>query len=119
MLTLHLSQSADAAGAHRVEATLSGGGWTERAVSRFRFEVSAADRERVRWYLEDFLEYPVEPAPSIAARVEADLAELGGRLFTAVFGGGDGVRLWARLQGRLTQARVEIASEVADAAALP
>ena len=29
------------------------------------------DRERVRWYLEDFLEYPVDPAPAIAAGVEA------------------------------------------------
>jgi tetratricopeptide (TPR) repeat protein len=119
MLTLHVSQSANGDGSHRVEATLSGAGVAQRVVSRVEFEVSAADRERVRWYLEDFLEYPVEPAPRIAAGVELRLAELGGRLFSKVFGTGDGVRLWARLQDRLSQTRVEIASEVADATALP
>jgi tetratricopeptide (TPR) repeat protein len=119
MLTLHLSQSVLGDGSHRVEATLTGAGVTQRAVARVGFVVSAADRERVRWYLEDFLEYPVEPAPTIAAGVEGRLAELGEQLFSAVFGGGDGVRLWARLQDRLGETRVEIASEVADATAVP
>src|SRR5881394_1119043 len=107
MLTLHVSQSANGDGPHRVEATLSGGRVTERAVSTVNFDVSAADRERVRWYLEDFLEYPVEPAPTIAKGVEARLAEPGGRLFSEVFGSGDGVRLWARLQEQLSETRVE------------
>src|SRR4051794_23194814 len=119
MLTLHLSQSANADGSHRVEATLTGGQVVQRAVSRVDYEVSAEDRERVRWYLEDFLEYPVEPAPKIAAGVESRLAELGERLFSQMFGIGDGVRLWARLQEQLADTRVEIASDVADATALP
>jgi tetratricopeptide (TPR) repeat protein len=119
MLTLHLSQTASGDGSHRVEAALTGDRVEQRAVARVDFTVSDTDREGVRWYLEDFLEYPVEPAPTIAAGVEGRLAELGGQLFTEVFGSGDGLRLWARLQDRLSQTRVEIASEVADATALP
>ena len=119
MLTLQLSQSANADGSHRVQATLTGGGISAQAVSRVGFAMTAEDRERVRWYLEDFLEYPVQPAPTIAAGVERRLAELGERLFAEVFDGQDGQRLWGRLQERLAETRVEIASEVEDATALP
>jgi tetratricopeptide (TPR) repeat protein len=119
MLTLQVSQSANADGSHRVQATLTGGRVSEQAVSRVEFAVSAADRERVRWYLEDFLEYPVDPAPAVAVQVERRLAELGERLFCEVFDSRDGQRLWGRLQDRLAETRVEIATEVEDATALP
>ncbi|MET8150980.1 CHAT domain-containing protein [Actinoplanes sp. NPDC049668] len=102
-----------------MQATLTGGRVNEQAVSRVEFVVSAAARERMRWYLEDFLEYPVQPAPTIAAGVEKQLAELGEQLFSEVFDGRDGQRLWGRLQDRLAETRVEIASEVEDATALP
>ncbi|MEU7906604.1 CHAT domain-containing protein [Actinoplanes sp. NPDC049118] len=102
-----------------MQATLTGGRVSEQAVSRVEFTMSAADRERVRWYLEDFLEYPVQPAPTIAAGVEKRLAELGEQLFSEVFDGRDGQRLWGRLQDRLAETRVEIASDVEDATALP
>jgi tetratricopeptide (TPR) repeat protein len=120
VVTLRLGQSAAGDGTHRVEAELSGDGIPrQRAVANLRFAVPRQDAERIRWYLEDFLEFPLDPNPAIAEGVEQRLAEIGEQLFTAVFGAGDAARLWARLQGRLTEARVEIATEVADAAALP
>jgi tetratricopeptide (TPR) repeat protein len=119
VLTLQISQSAIGAGVHRIEARLTGTGAPQLAVSEFPFVVSAEDRERVRWYLEDFLEYPLDPSPQVAEGVEARLAALGRELFDGVFASVDGQRLWARLQDRLPETRVEVASEVGDATALP
>src|SRR5262245_23037816 len=73
----------------------------------------------MRWYLEDYLEYPLDPAPGIARDVEQRLAELGRDLFSAVFGSAGGQRLWARIQDELPDLRIEISTEVADATALP
>ena len=44
---------------HRVEIAFEGGGgaWVS-AVSRFAFAVSEQDQEDLRWYLEDYLQYP-------------------------------------------------------------
>jgi hypothetical protein len=39
------------------------------------------DQEDIRWYLEDYLQYPLEPAPKIAARIESRMAEPGAELF--------------------------------------
>lgn len=65
------------------------------AESRFAFDLTAQDEEDLRWYLEDFLQYPQEPAPTIAKRVEGRMSELGKELFQKVFeedrtGGGRG-----------------------------
>src|SRR5439155_25153944 len=120
VLTLQVSQSSLADGRHRVLLRLNGGSPVpEEAVSEFRLDIGDADREQLRWYLEDFLEYPLDPAPTIAAGVEARLAELGTRLFEAVFAGRDAQDLWATLRRNLPVTRVEIASEVAEAATLP
>jgi hypothetical protein len=51
------------------------------AESRFSFVVPDQQREDIRWYLEDFLQYPLDPAPKIAARIEKDMADLGRRLW--------------------------------------
>jgi tetratricopeptide (TPR) repeat protein len=119
-LTLHLNQSVMPDGRHRVEVSLVEEGEAPRkAVTTFEYAMSDADRERVRWYLEDYLEYPLEPAPTIAAGIEAQMAELGGELFSAIFSGRDGTDLWAAVRARLARTRVEIETGIADAAALP
>ena len=105
---------------HAVELQLAGPGPLQSASVRFEFELSARDREDLRWYLEDYLQYPVDPAPEIARGVEARLAALGAELFQQVFRTSDDAReLWFALKGSLSDARVEVATGVDGAAGIP
>jgi tetratricopeptide (TPR) repeat protein len=120
MLTLRLTQVAEGTDQHRVELALEGDGPRQTAISRFKFAVSEQDREDVRWYLEDFLQYPLDPAPKIAARIEERMAELGRELFQGVFQSNEDARdLWAALRPKLNDARVEIVTGVEEATTLP
>jgi hypothetical protein len=82
--TLRLTQGIEGDG-HWVEVALEGDGTRQVAVARFTWELRAQDREDIRWYLEDYLLYPIEPAPMVAARVERRITELGRELFGKVF----------------------------------
>ena len=64
--------------------------------------------DRVRWYLEDYAEFPADPAPAIAREAEAELARDGTGLFTAVFSSADAVGVWERARDQLGRARVEV-----------
>ena len=91
-----------------------------RAHAAFDFALTPQDHEDLRWYLEDFLQHPFEPAPTIAAQIEARMAEIGGELFDRVFGSSEqGRRLWARVAERLSDLRVEVVAGVRDAQAVP
>ena len=110
MVTLRLKHWSDR-GPHLVEVTLEGLGAPRTATTQFAFDLTAQDREDMRWYLEDYLLYPVAPTPEIAHRVEDRLNELGGELFTAVFRSDPETReLWDALAGSLPDVRVEIAA---------
>src|SRR5215831_5282259 len=119
VIVLRINQSALDAGVHRVTTRLQVYRRPAKAVSDFAFRLSAADREDVRWYLEDYLQYPQEAAPQVAARVERRLAELGAELFERVFGHDEAKGIWRSVRSRLAQVRVEISSDVAGAAILP
>jgi tetratricopeptide (TPR) repeat protein len=67
--------------------------------------------ERVRWYLEDYAEFPVDPAPVIAQAAETQLAQAGTELFRAVFADMDAVGIWERARDRLGQVRVEVEAD--------
>jgi tetratricopeptide (TPR) repeat protein len=102
-----------------VGARLEGAGAPQAAEVRVGEVLSARDREDVRWYLEDYLQYPVDPAPEIAGRVEGRLAELGAGLFREVFEGDrDAIRLWDAVAGDLAGTRVEVDGGV-EAGAVP
>jgi hypothetical protein len=107
-------------GEHHVQLDLSGDGLAESAFAQFFFAVADQDREDLRWYLEDYPQYPIDPAPQIAQRVEQRMRTLGGELFTQLF---DSIpaatRLWARLEPELPGMRVEVASEVDADVVLP
>ena len=119
MATLRLTYRPEAA-RRLVEVTLNGLGAPRTAMARFAFDLTAQDREDLRWYLEDYLQYPVDPAPGIARRVEDRLAVLGRELFTAVFEASrDTKSLWDAVAGSLADVRVEVASGVEGAAAVP
>ncbi len=120
MLQLRLTQHAAGEGRHRVEIALEGDGARRTAESIFPFLLSSQDEEDLRWYLEDYLQYPQEPAPAIARRIEGRLAEVGTELFRAVFQASDDARdLWAGMRNRLSETRVEIVTGVAEASAIP
>ena len=107
MPTLRITQS----GAN-VEAAFEGDGLPRQTVTRpFSFGLSAQDAEDIRWYLEDYLVYPLDPAPRIAARIERRLRDVGIELFRAILEGSD---VWASARHRLEETRVEVESDVQD-----
>ena len=103
-----------------VELGLEGAGRGAVAEAEVGFGLSAQDREDVRWYLEDYLQYPVAPAPQIAGRVQARLAELGADLFRQVFEANrDTIRLWDAVAGSLPTTRVEVDAGIEGGSAVP
>jgi hypothetical protein len=53
-----------------VEAVFEGDGPRLIARRTFSFALSPQEAEDVRWYLEDYRIYPVDPASKIAKRIE-------------------------------------------------
>lgn len=121
MLILRLTQSSEGPDRYRIEIALEGGGRARQtAVSTFSFALAPRGREDVRWYLEDFLDYPFDPNPAIAARIERRMRAIGVELFDAIFQSNAGPRdLWATLRGSLNDTRVEIVAGVREATTLP
>src|ERR1017187_2742716 len=116
MSLLRLRQFAEGEGRYRVMAEFENGGVRRSAESRFELQFTAQDQEDIRWYLEDFLQYPMDPAPAIAARIEGRMAEIGVELFTKVLGNAP---VWHEVRHDLSGTRVEIETTVKDATALP
>jgi CHAT domain len=121
MLTLRLTQYADnQPDCYRVEVALEGDGPRQTATVRFQFALTQQEQENIRWYLEDYLQYLSDPAPQIAAKVEKRMAEIGIELFKAIFQANEDVRdLWATLRQNLNHTRVEILTDIAQAAVIP
>jgi tetratricopeptide (TPR) repeat protein len=82
------------------------------AVAEFGDAPDAGDGERIRWYLEDYAEFPADPAPALAAAAEARLADAGAELFRRVFSDADAAGIWERARGRLADARVEVDTDL-------
>jgi tetratricopeptide (TPR) repeat protein len=79
------------------------------ALTEFEFEWSRQDQEDLRWYLEDYLIYPVDPAPTIAARVEQCIESIGTKLFTALFRSNTNAsKVWTEAAKHLADLRVEV-----------
>jgi tetratricopeptide (TPR) repeat protein len=116
MALLRLRQFAEGENRYRVVAEFENGGVRRSAESQFELRVSAQDQEDIRWYLEDFLQYPMDPAPAIAARIERRMAEIGVELFTKALGN---TPVWQGARHDLSATRVEIETTVKDATALP
>jgi len=78
----------------RVELQEDGSRWSATAKVHLDLDLDRAELERLRWYLE----YPIDPAPKIAAQVEQRLVELGRDLFGQVFQVREATRLWDRAE---------------------
>jgi len=119
--TLRLTQFTENKDKYLIEIALESGGLPRQTVtSHFNFKLTDQDQEDIRWYLEDFLQYPHDPAPKIAARIEKRMAQIGIELFKALFQSSDDARdLWATLRTRLSDTRIEIITTVQEATAIP
>jgi hypothetical protein len=115
MPTLRLRQTSLGEDCYRVEVEMEG----QTAVSEFSFALTGQQQEDLRWYLEDFPAYPLDPAPKIAERIENEMARIGEQLFGEVFLTDDARDLWATLRPELGDTRVEISTGVREAAAIP
>lgn len=116
-LTQHIEKEDD----YRIEMAFEGDdGTRETPEARFEFKMTDSDRADLRWYLEDYLQYPLDPAPQIAERIEGRIRELGIELFRKIFQANEDTSdLWATLRDRLADTRVEVATDVKGATALP
>ena len=103
----------------RVEVTWQEDAARQVAVATFTYQVADQDAERVRWYLEDYAEFPADPAPVLAEGAEKILAETGAGLFSRVFSGLDMAGIWDRARGRLGEVRIEVDTDPAEAPGLP
>ena len=121
MLTLRLTQITEDKDKYRVEVALEGEGLSRQtATARLDFKLTPQEQEQLRWYLEDFLQYPHDPGPKIAAGIEKRMAEIGRELFKAVFHANDDARdLWATFRTRLNEARIEIITGIEEAVSIP
>lgn len=121
MSILRLTQSVTDSNKLRVDAILERAGTARLAVSsEFDFAVTEQDREDLRWYLEDYLQYASDPAPTIANRIEKRIAELGRGLFHAVFQNNAEMQdLWTKVHPNLKDTRIEIITEALHASVVP
>jgi tetratricopeptide (TPR) repeat protein len=106
-------------GGRRVDVTWQDGAVRQVAVSSFSYQVGGREAEKVRWYLEDYAEFPASPAPLLAADAEQVLAQTGTGLFSLVFAGMDAAGIWTQARARLGDVRVEVDSDPAEAPGLP
>jgi hypothetical protein len=120
--TLRLTQTALGEDRYRVEIALEGNSTPRRiGTSEFSFKLTAQDQEDIRWYLEDYLQYPLDPAPTIAARIEKRLDKIGTELFEKIFpdNNHDTSEIWFAIRNKLNETRVEVIAGVEEATAIP
>jgi len=92
----------------------------QTATSKVTFELTNQEHEQIRWYLEDYLQFPQDPSPMIAGRIEQRMAEIGKNLFKAVFHTSENARdLWVTVRSKLNDTRVEVVTSVEDATTIP
>ena len=106
-------------GRRRVEVTWQDGLVPQKAVATFAYPAGDQDGEKVRWYLEDYAEFPADPAPALAASAEQVLAGTGTGLFSRVFNEKGAARIWTLAQVKLSSVRVEVDTDPAEAPGLP
>ena len=82
------------------------------AVVPIPLRTSPEDEEKIRWYLEEYLRFPTDPAPEIARNVETRMREIGTNLFDAIFKENhDGERIWQSIRNHLAEIDFEIIDE--------
>lgn len=119
MCTLRLIAKSPAPSRYRVEVQCVGIAPEAGLRVEFAQPLDEAQRERFRWYFEEYLQYPLDPAPAVAAAILAQMKEFGCQLFRNIFDQSEnGRRLWAGLEARIGDARFELHAAADGSAAL-
>lgn len=114
-LTLRIEQNVAADGRSSVRLLLRlAGRVAVDCQSELAFELSSADAEAIRWYWEDYLDYPDGDASATARKCEKGLIRIGELLFRQVFGSSSAQSLWGRIAPLLSDLRVEICTPSLD-----
>ena len=118
--TLRLKQTGSQGSAHAVELEWLAGDARQTASATVDVALSDQDQDDIRWYVEEYPEYPFAPHPERAARVEARMREIGHELFRKLFGANTRTfAIWVSARGQEDDLRVEIETDAEGATALP
>ena len=116
MYVLRLRQTTEGEHRYTVLLELERGDVRREDTRSIDFEFTPRDQEDLRWYIEDYLQYPLDPAPKIARRIEDRMDEIGNDLFHKVLAG---TQIWAEVSDHRSDTRVEMVTGVKEAAAIP
>src|SRR5215212_9294651 len=83
--TLRLTQTASHNDTHTIHLEWLDAGPRQVADATVTLALTAQDQQDIRWYVEEYAEYPFDPYPARAARVEERMRELGHELFDKLF----------------------------------
>ena len=86
MLTLRLTQTPLGEDHYQIALELTGDDQPRQtATAQVSCTLDAEQMERLRWYLEDYLQFPYDPAPTLAAEVERQIEAIGRDQFQQLF----------------------------------
>jgi hypothetical protein len=84
----------------------------QSAVAHLPFLLAPEEEESIRWYLEEYRKFPLEPATAIARNTAARLKQFGEQFFEQVFNSTAQSReLWTLVEEQLETTRIEIAAD--------
>ena len=117
---LRLTQTASQDNRHTIELEWLEGSARQTASAIVELTMSEQDQRDLAWYVEEYAEYPFEPHPQRAARIEERLHDVGVELFNKLFAANNPTRrMWFEAARRLSDVRVEIVTDAEGATALP
>ena len=119
--TLHIRQRAAGNGQHAIRLTLKRPGRPElEAEATIAFSLTKQEQADLAWYMEDYLQRAASVEPVMVEQIEATMRMRGEALYRLVLAANlDTQAIWFAVREQLADLRVEIASGVAEAAAIP
>ncbi|MFI9757624.1 CHAT domain-containing protein [Streptomyces sp. NPDC051963] len=99
-------------------ATLSGPNWVMEGGTTYPAGASEQQREDLRWYFEDYLEYPTPAGDSVARSATESLQRLGERWFSQIFLTEGMRQVWAEAEPCLSTLRIEIQDDTPEGDAI-
>lgn len=121
MTTLTIRQGPLHGGKYPITLTLKRPGQPDlEAEAAVKFALTPQEQEDLRWYMEDYLMRPAAVEPVQVVQVEKLMRRRGEELYNKVLDANQDTRaIWFAVREHLADLRVEIASGVAEAAAIP
>jgi tetratricopeptide (TPR) repeat protein len=121
MTTLHIQQDALENGLYLIRLTVrEDGDLKGQAEAKIKFALTEREREDMRWYLEDYVQYAGVTEAVIVEQIEAAVRARGEELYKKVLvDNPNSQKLWFSIYDKLADLRIEIATGVAEAASIP